>query len=103
LVPRGEIGGADGHGAQMDIAFAGAPTLLLAGALVVAGTHAGSCGEMWTLRTTPISTPILRDGGGDRPVDAGSASVGRAERSKVPCFDAVVEGAPSPRSKARRP
>src|SRR5208337_3823912 len=38
--------GADEHGAQMDIALAGAPALLLAGALMVAGRHAGPCGEM---------------------------------------------------------
>src|SRR5208283_3579981 len=46
LGPRGGNGGADEHGAQMDIALAGAPALLLAGALMVAGTHAGPCGEM---------------------------------------------------------
>src|SRR5271157_5955311 len=49
IAPLGVSGGdgcADQHGAEVDIAFASTPTLLLACALVVAGAYAGPGGQM---------------------------------------------------------
>ena len=55
----------------MDIALAGAPVLLLAGALVVAGTDACPCGEMLDAEEDAHVDADLGDqDGGDDPIDA---------------------------------
>src|SRR5208337_3082737 len=70
LGTRGGNGGADEHGAQVDIALAGAPALLLASALMVAGTHAGPCGEMVDAEEDAhIDADLGDQDGGDHPID----------------------------------
>lgn len=95
LGTRGGSGGADEHGAQVDIALAGAPALLLASALMVAGTHAGPCGEMVDAEEDAHIDPDLGDqDGGDHPIDPRDLhqqGVLDAIGFEL-CFDAVVKG-----------
>lgn len=55
----------------MDIALASAPALLLAGALTIAGTHAGPCGEMVDAEEdTHLDADLGDQHGRNQPVDA---------------------------------
>ena len=71
------------------------PTLLLAGALMIAGARAGPGGQMVDAEEhAHVDADLGDEGGGDHPVDARDLhqqSVLNAVRCEL-CFDAVVEG-----------